>query len=75
MCSSDLLAASGRPLLVASALWLGLGTAAVLAIGVVLAGALWAPLPTLVGAGTVGIVIGIRARRPHGVVGAAATTD
>ena len=65
------LAASGRPLAVAAGLWIGLGTAAVLAIGIAVDGALWAPLPTLVGAGAVGIVIGIRARRAPAV----ATTD
>lgn len=69
------LAASGRALLLASGLWIGLGTAAVLAIGIVVDGALTAPVPILAGAGAVGIVIGVRSRRSHGAGGAVATTD
>ena len=69
------LAARGRALATAAVLWLGVGAIATLAIGVVVAGALVAPLPTLVGAGAVGIVIGIRARRPAGAANAVPTSD
>ncbi len=67
--------AGGRPLLVASALWIGIGTAATLGIGLALTGALTAPVWTLAGAGAVGIVILVRAHRPtaHGNAAHAAT--
>ena len=67
--------ARGHALALATTLWLGGGAAATLAIGILLGGALVAPAATLVGAGAVGIVIGIRARRPGAAVPAGATTD
>ncbi|PHX80772.1 MAG: hypothetical protein CK540_06170 [Thermoleophilia bacterium] len=56
------LAASGRALAVAAGLWLGLGTLTTLAIPVVLTGALFAPIPIVLGAGAAGIVIFVRSR-------------
>ncbi len=58
------LRAKGRPLVVATGLWLGLGTLATLAIAFVLTGALVAPLTVLLGAGAGGIVIYVRSRKP-----------
>jgi hypothetical protein len=58
--------ATGRPLAVATGLWLGLGTLVTLAIGVALTGALHDPVPIVVGAGAGGIVIFVRSRRPRG---------
>ena len=58
------LAARGTALLTAAGLWLGIGTLATFAIGVLLAGTLVAPLEIVMGAGAAGIVILIRARRP-----------
>lgn len=67
--------ATGRPLVVASALWIGLGTLATLGIGLALTGAVTAPVWTLAGAGAVGIVIFVRSQRPsaHGTAAHAAT--
>jgi serine/threonine-protein kinase len=56
------LAASGRALLIATGLWLSLGTLATLAIPVVITGALFAPIPIVMGAGAAGIVIFVRSR-------------
>jgi hypothetical protein len=69
------LAARGRALLTAAGLWLGIGTLATLAIGVLLGGTLVAPLATVMGAGAAGIVILIRARRPEAASAAAANAD
>ncbi len=56
--------ASGRPLLVATSAWLGLGTLTTLLIPVLLTGALWSPVTVLMGAAAMGIVILVRAQRP-----------
>ncbi|MGI9117348.1 MAG: serine/threonine-protein kinase [Gaiellales bacterium] len=68
-------AAQGRALLTAAGLWLGIGTLATLAIGVLLSGTLVAPLEAVMGAGAAGIVIVIRARRPATATAAAANAD
>lgn len=67
------LAAQGRALLTAAALWLGVGTLATLSIGVLLGGTLVAPAVTVMGAGAAGIVIFIRSRRPAPAAAAPAT--
>ena len=55
-------AASGRSLVIAAGLWLSLGMLATLAIPVVITGALFAPIPIVMGAGAAGIVIFVRSR-------------
>ena len=56
------LAASGRALVITAGLWLSLGMLATLAIPVVVTGALFAPLPIVMGVGAAGIVIFVRSR-------------
>jgi hypothetical protein len=56
----------GRPLLVAAALWLGVGAVATIAVGSLLAGAIAVPLAVVVGAMAGGMVIAGRARLATG---------
>ena len=57
--------ASGRPLLIASSLWVGLGTLGTLAAPLLVSGALIAPVPVAAGAGATSIIILIRSRMPE----------
>lgn len=66
------LAASGRALVMRTGLWLSLGTLATLAIPVVITGALFAPIPIVMGAGAAGIVIFVRSRSLDTATAAAA---
>ena len=62
MTAPMVLSATGRALGITAGLWLSLGTLTTLAIPVVLTGALFAPIPIVMGAGAAGIVIFVRSR-------------